>query len=379
MDVDRLRTQEHRFSDHLRKNANRYFDDISENSVSVYLVHRAERHNSQLYEFRLTDRDTSHSVFVKVPFASASVDPGEVTTYSNWDRPRLFPKTDPHLKGLFEYRSLQAIHDHFAQLGDPRFGTIRVLDLLENPYTIIMEKGRDPGFRNFFRKAHRLRPGLLSDRLLNGCRNSGAWLNEFRNLSPPEHCETRHSKAEEVQSILEALIVFALKSGGRRWFSHQFQQRLLVAAESFLPSNLILGMTHTDFAPRNILLGHNGRITVFDSIGHWRAPIYEDLAYFLIRLKVSMPQMMSQGRLFEAATLIKLEKEFLGGYFGHRPIPMAQIRLYECILLLEQWAAMVCRLKASRGVRKIGMRCQVKIGLPYLSHYISRALSEIEA
>ncbi len=377
MEVTLLRTSEQRFRKHLQIHANRYFNDLSENSVEVDLVRKAERHNSQLYEFRLTGRHAVHLVIVKVPFTSTNAEASETQTGSNFERPRLFPKPIPHLKGLFEYRSLRAIHDHFAQLDDPRFGAIRILDFLDDPYTVIMEKGHDQSFRGFFRKTHRLCPDSLVNRLVVGCRNSGAWLNEFRNLSPLEHCEVRYSKSEEMQDALDALIMFASNSVGRRWLCPLLLQRLQVAAETLLPARLPLGMIHTDFAPRNILLGHDGRVTVFDSTSRWMAPIYVDLAYFLIRLKASMPQMMSQGLLFDASTLTRFETEFIRGYFGQQPVPMAQIRLFECFLLLEQWAAMVCRLRMSGGVHRIAMHCQIKLAPPFLRHYIHRNLSEI--
>lgn len=376
MDVGLSRTSEQRFREHLLQNANRYFDDVSANPVSVDLVRKAERHNSQLYEFRLSDGRAGHHVFVKVPFAATDGEPSQTKTRSGFERPRLFPKTDPRLKGLFEYRALRAIHDHFAQSDDPRFGAIRVLDLLDDPYTIIMEKGRDPSFGSLFRKAHRLRSEALVDRLSVGCRNSGAWLKAFHGLSPLEHCEARHTRAEEVHAALGAFIAFASENGGGWRFGHELQQRLLAVGESILPARPPLGMAHTDFAPRNVLLGHDGRVTVFDSMGRWRTPVYEDVAHFLIRLKVSVPQMMSQGLLFDAATLARLEKEFLYGYFGQQPVPMAQIRFYECILLLEQWGAMVCRSRKAHGLQKIATQCQTKLAQRHLSRYIRRTLSE---
>ena len=374
-----MRTSEQQFREHLLKNASRYFADVSEHAASVDLVRKAERPNSQLYEFRLTDGRAIHHVFVKVPFSTTDAISDQTTTRSDYERPRLFPKANPQLKGLFEYRSLRAIQDYFGQLNDARFGTIRILDLLVDPYTIIMEKGHDRSFGDLFRKAHRLRPESLVDRLSIGCRNSGAWLRAFCGSSPLAHCETRHSRAKEVQADLGAFIEFASDNGGGRRFRHELHRGLFEAAESILPARLPLGIAHTDFAPRNILLSHDGRVTVFDSMSRWRAPIYEDLAYFLIRLKVSVPQMMSQGVLFDASTLARLENEFLCGYFERQPVPMAQIRLYECILLLDQWAAMVYRLRKSHGVYRIAVQFQTQLAQRYLSRYICWKLSEIAA
>jgi len=377
MDTHDLKTSVPRFREYLMENANRYFDDICINSVSVDLLRKADRHNSQMYEFRLTDRRTVHAVLFKVPSSATDAEATETKSQSGFERPRLFPRAAPHMKGLMEYRSLWTIHDHFSRLEDPRFGTIRVLDLLDDPYTIIMEKGQDPSLRSFFCKAHRLSSRMVLKHLLVGCRNLGAWLDEFHNLSLPEYCEVRHSKAEEVRTILDALIRFVANSTGQPWLSPMLQQRLLVAAETALPAHLPLGLTHTDFAPRNVLLGQNGRVTVLDTMSRWQAPIYEDLAYFVMRLKASIPQMMSQGLMFNAKMLARLETEFLNGYFRHRPIPMEQIRIYECILLLEQWAAMVDRLQTSLGVRRIALACESRLVKRYLSHYICRTLSDI--
>ena len=52
-----------------------------------------------------------------------------------------------------------------------------------------------------------------------------------------------------------------------------------------LPADLPLGTSHGDYAPRNILVGAHGEVTVLDTLGRWRAPIYSDLGNFLFAIK----------------------------------------------------------------------------------------------
>ena len=61
---------------------------------------------------------------------------------------------------------------------------------------------------------------------------------------------------------------------------------------------------------RNILIGPNARVTVLDTFAKWRTPIYEDIGYFLNDLKMSYPQVVSQGLAFSSDQLRPMNGHF---------------------------------------------------------------------
>ncbi len=65
-----------------------------------------------------------------------------------------------------------------------------------------------------------------------------------------------------------------------------------MVAGRVLPADLPL-VSHGDYAPRNILVGAHGEVTVLDTLGRWRAPIGSDLGNFLFAIKAGRAQMSS--------------------------------------------------------------------------------------
>jgi hypothetical protein len=98
-------------------------------------------------------------------------------------------------------------------------------------------------------------------------------------------------------------------------------------------------------------------VTVLDTYANWRAPIYQDIGYFLNDLKMVYPQAMSRGFAFVADRLSAYERTFLHGYFGQETVPYSAIRLYEILALLDKWSMAIARAhqesSPTRTVRKL--------------------------
>ena len=118
-----------------------------------------------------------------------------------------------------------------------------------------------------------------------------------------------------------------------------------------------------------------GSLTVFDTQRLWRAPLYEDLAYLLISVKAASPQVRCQGGLFSRRQLATWGARFLNAYFDETPPPLAAVRLYECLLLLEWWAAV--NFRHSNGT--LAQRAARTLSNRYLSRYIQSLLADISA
>jgi hypothetical protein len=91
-------------------------------------------------------------------------------------------------------------------------------------------------------------------------------------------------------------------------------------------------------------------VTVLDTFAKWQTPIYEDIGYFLTGMKMTYPQVFSQGLIFSQKQLKNYEQTFLKGYFEQKTIPYPAIRLYEMLALLDKWSSVIVS-SYRRGVK----------------------------
>lgn len=342
-------TQATTFAVHLHKYANRYFPDFRQAEVNVALTGAWRRPRSTLYRFQLSAGGVQRFVLIKIPAS-----PGETGIQvqdegqSRRARPRLASDTDPTIKVRLEYVAFNTIHAYFQNLQDPRFGTIRILDLLSRYSAIVMEEAKDPSLRQLFAQASFSLPrGKSSVELEAAFRNAGAWLHAYHALHTRVQAETRHARRADFIESITQFTDFLTEAVGDARFFQQVALTTTGQALDALPEGLPLGLGHGDFAMRNILVGPQGRVTLLDTLARWRTPIYEDIAYFLIALKTTWPQVLSQGLAFSASRLAHYEREFLSGYFGPEPVDLGVIRLFEIQALLDKWSATTVRLYPS--------------------------------
>ena len=325
---------EDRFATHLRAHVNRFFPDLDTSTTTVRLTDHVVRRYSQLLQYEVADASVVFRVIYKIPFSLQDTMTARTTI---GERPRLFPIVCPVSNGLREYRALKSLQQHYSSLKDCRFGAISVFDLIESPFVVVMQKCPDPDLKLLLKRSTRFHRIRNKETLNQAFENTGAWLREFHKLPTLEHTEQRHEDrscfVDSVKRFAEGL---SQQTGNRSLF-HDISQRLAESAQRILPVKLPCAIIHGDFAPRNILVRADSRVTVFDTQRRWRAPLYEDLAYLLISIKAPGPQVRSQGVLFKRSQLASWESAFLNGYFLNTRIPLATVRLYECLLTLEWW------------------------------------------
>lgn len=335
-------TQAAAFALHLRVRAPQYFVDFGRGSVEAQLTGEWARPASRFYRFRVGTKTHCRSVLVKVPRRRTEVGDHSGDGGQSLDaRPRLGHQTDPAIKFQLEYIALTAIHKHFDAIGDPRFGAIRILDILPGHRAIVMEEVEDPSLSQLFLKASRLRVSFSSIDLGETFRNAGAWLRAYHALPKQRHVKTRHTQRADFVELLSLFTGFLGRAVGDEMFFQDIAVTAAANALETLPESLPLGLGHGDYALRNILVGPNNQVTVLDTLAKWQTPIYEDIAHFLIGLKTNRLQVYTQGVSFSPACLTRYEQEFLGGYFGQEPIPYREIQLYEILSLLNKWSSRI--------------------------------------
>ena len=266
------------------------------------------------------------------------------------DAPRIGQWLDPAKIIRYEGETLRAIRQHLEPRGDSRFGTVPVVDLFEDGTTLVMERLPHPPLRSLLLHDG-WRPGShASERLLRASRHAGAWLRAFHALPRLPHTELRRTRRGEFVESLDEFTRFLILAGVDEAFLVDVVARTRRAAERVLPEELLCGMGHGDFAPRNILVGPGERVFVVDTPGRWWFPIYLDLAYFLTGVKTLGPRVMSAGLLVGDGLVDDVERALLEGYFEDQPVPREKIRVFEVKTLLSRWVSAVHDARRARGL-----------------------------
>lgn len=319
------------FTRYLTECAPRYFPDFAGDAVEVTPMAVVKRPASTLYHFLMHNATAQYPVLVKVRQPPAGGKPTH--------RPKI-AVVDPDQQYWLEYRALAAIQDHFSQVNDPRFGTIRMLDALPDQRAIVMIKSEDPDLRKFFARRNRFLLPLQSDKLYTVFSNVGAWLRTYHALPVEEHVLPRHTTRADYEHAVENMLQFLVEHLGHKAYFDRVASAITTRAND-MPDDLPLGRGHGDFSLRNILVDANHKVTIIDTLARWQAPIYEDIGYFLVRLYTNQLQVYSQGIAFSARWLARCEREFLTAYFSSTPIPQTTVDLFKVQALLDQWTALV--------------------------------------
>lgn len=361
-------------SDHLRHHASQYFGGADGARVHVQLRRTNRRINSTLHEFVVNVGENEHRVLVKQPstlhLSSRSGLPAH-------DRPRLFPKALPEWKSRFEFRAMSAIERHVARLDDPRFAAVRVLDLLPDQHSLVLEKVGEQSLGRQLPRASLISAGPAARQCLDRTvRNSGAWLRRYHELPALEHTRPRGASRTVFVDALVRFTEYLARATGEASLE-RLGRELVERAEAVLPAVLPLGLGHGDYAPRNVLAGPTGQIRIIDTQARWQAPVYEDISHFLTAIKASPMQIMSRGLACRARFAAHLERQFLAGYFEDASIPLDRIRLFECQTLVERWAGLVHRSQESRGWKRLAKGGRAVWSKGFLQKLVDQLLAEV--
>jgi hypothetical protein len=334
-------------TEYLRQRGARYLES-NHLIPDVTLFGAQERNQSRIYWFELKALGRYRLLRVKIPLSRN----GSARSQSDFllsPRPRRFPPTDLETKFELEYAALSAIHNHFCGLDDPRFGAVRILDSLPDIRANVMEEIREPSLRELFARENFVQ-GLWNPANDAAFRNAGAWLRAYHSLA--KEADAYYSKRAEFLEWLKVLTDYLGAKLGDRQFFESVLSRVTASALADLPELLPLGLRHGDYAMRNILVGHEGRVTGLDTLARWRTAIYEDIGYFLANLKLTWPQVISQGLAYKQDLIQRYERAFLNGYFASDQLPIRAIRLYEIQAVLDKWSGSVAFLEREHELKR---------------------------
>lgn len=362
----------------LQRNATRYFPELGQSEgVKVKKKWENKRSNSEVYEFRLSSSGIDKAVIVKVPFSQRVLNASIALEQDpESDRPRTAPRSDPLIKGQHEYEALRLIREYFTELDDRRFGSIRPLELLSRPHVLIMEKGPSQDLLGYLRRANRFQRRFIEFDIESAMKRSGEWLRLFHKMRPPDYARERSLCVGDFVNNCDAFWQLLVDLGEPVRSIESRRDQFTRAVETHLPDRFETCVTHGDFAPRNILVGDDSALTVFDTQAKWIAPIFEDIAHYLVAVKASGAQVSSRGMLFSKETLSQFESCFLSGYFENS-IPLPVIRLFECQRLLEWWSSLIFRYRVATGLKKLFKGSRSLLWRGSLIAYVDECLNEV--
>jgi hypothetical protein len=267
------------------------------------------------------------------------------------DRPRLVPIADPRTRATLELRALQAVEARLGPAGTDRFDVLHPLGVVDDGMAVVMLTHEGVSLARALSRVSRgpHMPGA-PETLMEW---AGAWLRLFHDAPLDVELPVRQGDAADIAAALRAFGDFLVDAGADPEVGRLADRATAAAAD--LPDPLPIRRTHGDFAPRNLIVGPDGRLTAIDLLGHWQAPIYEDLATFLVALHSGRQMALTGGRLLRRPLAV-LEERFLAGYAGGDDLPRRPIAIYEFLLVVDKWSSRLTRLEGAGRVRRLERR-----------------------
>lgn len=361
----------------LRAYVSRDHNGLEAGRIEVELRSKNERPLATVYFFRVRLGQRERDLVVKVVERQKSTASRRDDERGPADFPRLGLLADPDRRFQFERRTLTAIHSYFAELGDERFGSIRVLDSIPECLATVMEKAEGVSLRALLlRRAFKRYPSG-GEELATELLNSGAWLARYHEFVKTDHARPRRTTRDDFVASIWELTAYLSRSLGMSDLFQQVARRTEEVAVDILPFQLPLGLSHGDFAPRNVIVHPSGRVTILDTQGRWRVPIYEDIACFLVGMKSIGPQVVSLGLAFSRGHLRCYEESFLRGYFGEGRVALAAVRLFEIESVLARWASAASLARRTRGLLWMRRRAERELKSYWFRRLVTDLLSQL--
>lgn len=295
------------------------------------------------------------------------------------DRPRL--RTDPASAEeltVSEHRGLQALADLAAE-HPGGFGAVRPLDVLPEHATLLMEYVDAGTLREALLAQSRLAPPFLpwprsARPPYSAWPNAGRWLRTFHDQVPGPDARTRQPTRDSVVERFDAYDRYLTDQLGRRVLGRVASTGAGLAG-TLLPERLPLATGHGDFAPRNVFVDDQGRLSVIDPMPRWRVPRYEDLSRFLVALRLLGLQVHTRGLAYSAAELDRREEAVVAGYFGTDAIPRAELGCYQLLIVLDKWSALVAAATGGSGPVSAARAAAQRIADGYIRAEADRLLA----
>ncbi len=326
--------------------------------LPVQLHRMVERPRAVLYGVHIGDRSRQPQILAKVRRGWPGRElPG--------GRPRLMSGalSSSELTAL-EYDGLTRIRAMVPR-GDPDFGAVRPLDHLVAADTILMEFVGSRTLRQLMMSESRLFRWRAPSRrpTARAWGLAGAWLRAFQAQMPPGTRPARQTSRSDVVDRFLAYDDFLRARLGDRALGGVAFEGAELAAE-VLPERLSMAVGHGDYAPRNVFVDADGRVSVFDPLPRWVVPRLEDLARFLVAIRMQGIQLHTRGAAYPEQALERWERDVINGFRGATELRLPEVRCHQLLITLDKWSALVDT--PSAGIRNRVRTASLELGSGYL-------------
>jgi len=354
--------------------AHEWFPEVAP-SPAVQIDILSRRPSCSLFVARLGSGPGAPRILAKARDASARHDTAALAPAGTAPRPTLGAGSlSPFEQTAVEFRALQAIRALFG--GDhPALGAIRPLDWLAGEATILMDYVDAATLRQRVMGELRVRrPWASADpRDALSWRRAGEWLRAFQDAPTVQPLPARQSTRDEVTERFTAYHDYLAAQLGPRGVGDVARRGAALAAE-VLPERLPLAVGHGDYAPRNMFVAADARVTVFDPLPRWMVPRYEDLCRFMVSLRLLGVQVHTRGAAIDARLIEEHERQVLSGYLGDDRSCLGQVRSYQLLILLDKWSALVAASQSGRSLNRRVQRASLRLASGYLRGQAQRLL-----
>jgi hypothetical protein len=339
--------------------AEAWFPELDTRRLRTRLLATDARARCFLHRFELADGRSRRTVVVKVRHSRP-----ELRRLDRFEgRPVLNPERtmSDDETARREYDGLLAIAHALGGCDEDRFGVLRPLAWLPMHSAIVMDLVQEPTLRHRLLETSRLRRRRRPPMDETAWVNAGSWLRRFHDVDPGHSLLARVETGDQVAQLYTAYAEFLARRGAPSSFTTRLIDGAVdLSARAFL-TDLPLAPGHGDFVANNMFAGPSGRITVFDPLTRWRVPRYQDIATLTVGIRVLPVQSASQGVALPGADLERYEDAVLAGYFDAERVPLAAVRGYQLLVLLDRWSATVGK-RHSQGTVRPGLH-EVRVRL----------------
>lgn len=317
--------------------------------AQVTLAQADRRSVSSLYVYEVAWNGREEKILVKVPGGDGIAEWLADAAAGKKDRPRLAFLVDAGRRAELEADALRVIHRHFTRLADPRWGAVRVFGYFPEHHAIAMQFMEYPNLRELVMRWQSIGSKEVDRRVETAFRNTGGWLREFHSLSAQPDVRPRHATRSEFLGHVRRVTIHLAEATGDGPYFERLAREFETVATGVLPGLLPLGLSHGDFAMRNVLVSPSSQVTVLDTSGDYATSIYEDSGYFLADMLCNPIHVIGWFTGLGRRRVSRLRMALLEGYFEGREIPIREVALYEVQSILDKWASMVLRRDRAKG------------------------------
>jgi hypothetical protein len=354
--------------------AQEWFPEVGQSpAVQIHILSR--RPSCSLFVARLGTEPGAPRILAKARSASSGRDTTAPPPAGTVPRPTLGTGSlSPFEQTAAEFRALQSIRALFG--GEhPAFGAIRPLDRLAAEATILMDYVDAGTLRQRVMGELRVRRPWASADARDSLpwRRAGEWLRVFQDPSTTPPLPARQSTRDEVAEKFTAYHDYLVAQLGPRGVGDVARRGAALAA-AVLPDRLPLAVGHGDYAPRNMFVSADARVTVFDPLPRWMVPRYEDVCRFMVSLRLLGVQVHTRGAAIDEQRIEEHERQVLTGYLADDNSCLAQVRSYQLLILLDKWSALVAASQSGRSFNRRVQRASLRLASGYLRGQARRLL-----